>query len=138
MAHAAPAMPNYVRTPDGRLADPDATPDQRTYATFMHLSLFAVHFTGVIVLIALAMWLIKRKDSPFIEDHGKEAVNFQISLFLYSLIAGALIFTIIGMIIGIPLLIAVYVVAIVGSIRAAIAANRGEFFRYPITIRLIA
>lgn len=127
-------MPRYQQSHNGRLVDPDATSDQRTYATFTHLSLFAVHFTGLIVLIALAMWLIRRSDSPFIDDHGKEAVNFQLSLLIYSLISGVLTIVLIG----IPMLVAVYLLGIVGSILAAIAANRGEFYRYPMTIRLIA
>ncbi len=127
-------MPNYQQSPNGRLIDSDSTPDERTYATFMHLSVFAVNFTGIIILVALVMWLIKRKQSRFLDDHGKEAVNFQISLLIYSLISGLLVFVLVG----IPMLVAVYLLGMVGSVLAAIAANRGEFYRYPMTIRLVA
>lgn len=86
------------------------------------------------VVPALVMWLIKRHESPFIDDHGKEAVNFQISLLIYSVIGGLLVpFCFVG----VPVLIATYVLGIAGMIMAALAANRGEYFRYPATIRLI-
>lgn len=119
--------------PGQRLVDAAATPSERTYATFTHLSLLAVHVL-VPVIPALVMWLIRRHESPFLDDHGKEAVNFQISLLIYSVVGGLLVpFCFIG----VPVLIATYVLGIAGMIMAALAANRGEYFRYPATIRLV-
>ena len=80
------------------------------------------------------MWLIKRKDSPFLDDHGKEAVNFQISLVIYFFISAILMVVLVG----IALMAAVYVLGIVGMIMASVAANRGEYYRYPMCLRLIA
>src|SRR3546814_17569884 len=60
---------------------PDA--DQRTCAMFCHLAALSVLFTGVgFVLVPLVVWLIKRDDMPFVDDQGKEALNFNITVFL--------------------------------------------------------
>jgi uncharacterized Tic20 family protein len=119
----------------GRLVDPSVTPDQRTYATFMHLMLVIATVTAVpLVLGPLIMWLIKRDTSPFIDDHGREALNFNISILIYMLLSGLLF--ICG--VGVVVMPVVWVFGIVFSIIAAIAANRGEYYRYPACIRLIA
>jgi uncharacterized Tic20 family protein len=131
----AVAMNEGPRTASGRLVDPHAQEWERLYATFTHLSLLTIHVL-VPVIPALVMWLIKREKSPFIDDHGREAVNFQISLCLYAVI----IIPIIGLLtcmVGWLLYIPLYIVGIVGMIMAALAANRGEYYRYPATIRLL-
>ncbi len=129
----APDAPPHGQPATERYRDAAATPAERTYATFIHLSLLTVHLLMPVVP-ALVMWLIKRHESPFIDDHGKEAVNFQISLLIYSVIGGLLVpFCFVG----VPVLIATYVLGIAGMIMAALAANRGEYFRYPATIRLV-
>lgn len=122
----------------GKAFDPDATADERSFAMFMHLTLL-LNLTGIggpISFIAvLIMWLIKKDESPFLDDHGREAVNFQISLFLWGLILGlGAIFTC-----GLSLifLIAIPIVGAIGMIYAAVAANRGEFYRYPMTFRFL-
>lgn len=118
------------------LRDPAATPDQRTYALIMHLSLIASHFVPLALIIApLVMWLIKREESAFLDDHGKEAVNFQLSMLLYALGIGALSLVTCG--IAALAFIPLYVLAIVGMVLAAAAANRGEYYRYPACLRLI-
>ncbi len=119
--------------PRERVIDPDATPSERTYATFLHLTLLAFHIVFP-VIPALVMWQIKKSESPFLDDHGKEAVNFQISLLIYGL--GAALLMVVG--IGFLLLPVVYVLGIVGMIMGAVAGNRGEYFRYPMCLRLIA
>jgi uncharacterized Tic20 family protein len=117
------------------LIDPNATPADRTYATFMHLMLPIATFSVLpLVFGPLIMWLIRRQDSPFIDDHGKEALNYNISIFFYLFIS-ALTF-LCG--IGIVLMPLVWVMALVTSVLAAIAANKGEFYRYPMCIRIIA
>jgi len=101
---------------------------------FLHLTLLAVHLLPVPVVPALIMWLIKRDQSSFIDDHGKEAVNFQISLVLYSLVGFPLMF-VCG--IGIAVWVAAYVLGIVGLILASVAANKGQFYRYPVCLRFV-
>ena len=122
----------------GRAYDPDASSDERTYAMFMHLTLL-LNLTGVggpISFIAvLIMWMIKKDESPFLDDHGCEAVNFQISLFVWGLIFLAAILFTCGA--SALLILAIPVLGAVGMILAAIAANKGEFYRYPMTMRFI-
>jgi len=133
------AVDPSMETPDtntnGRMVDPHAQEWERTYCMFTHLSLLTVHML-VPVLPALALWLIKRDKSPFVDDHGREAVNFQISLLLYTLIAWPLA-TLITCGIGAVLIIPIYLLGIIGMIVAAIAANKGEYYRYPATIRFL-
>ena len=81
----------------------------------------------------LTVWLIKRGDSPEIDAHGKESLNFQISMLIYDAIAVILCV----ILIGIPILIALWVANTVLVIIASVKAGQGEFFRYPLTIRLI-
>ena len=64
-------------------------PDVRSYATFTHIVPLISHLGGPIVVpivAAIIMWQIKKDQSPFIDDHGREAVNFQISLAIYWLV----------------------------------------------------
>ena len=118
----------------GRYVVDDASPDERTYSTLMHLSILAHSLLPVMAfLIPLIMWLVKKDESGYINDHGREAVNFQISLGLYNIIASVLIFVLIGF----PLLIALQIFSVVAMILAAIASNRGELYRYPMTIRFL-
>lgn len=85
------------------------------------------------ILGPLVIWLAKREDSPEIDAHGKESVNFQISMLIYSVIAGILCFVLIG----IPILILLHFLNIIFVIIATIQASDGRLFRYPLSIRLI-
>lgn len=104
---------------------------------FMHLMLVIATFTVVpLILGPLIMWLIKKDESPFINDHGKEALNFNISAAIYYvlfIIAGFLTCGV-AWYVGLPLL---WVLTNVLSIIAAVSANRGEYYRYPACIRVI-
>ena len=79
------------------------------------------------------IWLAKRDESPEIDLHGKESVNFQISMLIYNVIAGLLCFVLIG----IPILIILHFLNIVFVVIAAIQASDGKLFRYPLSLRLI-
>ena len=79
------------------------------------------------------MWLIKRGDSPEIDAHGKESLNFQISMLIYDAIAAILCI----FLIGIPILIGLWVLNTVLVIIASVKASEGKFYQYPFTIRLI-
>lgn len=85
------------------------------------------------ILGPLLVWLLKKEQSPILEEHAREALNFQISISIYALIASILFFAVIGFVL-LPILI---IVQIVLMIKAALAADRGEFYRYPITFRFI-
>ena len=86
------------------------------------------------ILGPLIVWLIKRADSPEIDQHGKEALNFQISMLIYSIVAGILCLILIGF----ALLAILHVLNVVFVIIAAVRASDGQLYRYPLTIRLIA
>jgi uncharacterized Tic20 family protein len=109
--------------------------DVRRWAMFCHLgALVGLLGNGVgFLIVPLIVWLIKKDDHPFINEQGKESVNFQITMFL-ALFAGALLTLVL---IGIPILIAAMIMMIVLPIVAAIKASNGESYRYPLTIRFI-
>jgi uncharacterized Tic20 family protein len=93
-----------------------------------HLLGIFTHFVG-----ALIIWIIKKDDSPFVATEAKEALNFQITLFIGFFIAGILCVILIGFVMF-PLL---YLLNIVFSILGAIAASKGQHYRYPFALRLI-
>lgn len=94
---------------------------------------FFFHFLGHL-LGPLIVWLIKRGDSPEIDAAGKESLNFQISMLIYDIIAGILCLVLIG----IPILIALWVLNTVLVIIASVKTSNGEFYRYPLTIRFFS
>src|SRR5438552_12825891 len=105
----------------------------RTWTVLCHataLAGFFVPWAGHI-LGPLIVWLAKRGDSAEIDAYGKESLNFQISMLIYDAIAGVLCI----ILIGIPLLIALWVLNTVLVIIASIKASEGQFYRYPFTIR---
>lgn len=106
-----------------------------TWATFCHVGALSLYL-GIPfghIIVPLVLWLIKKKEYPFVDEQGKESLNFQISMSIYSLIAGLLAFALIGIFIF-PILIVVHVTFIVIAI---VKTNKGEHYRYPITIRVI-
>ena len=108
--------------------------DARTWAMFCHLGALAGYIIPFGNIIApLVIWLIKKDESPFVDDQGKESLNFQISITIYALVA--LLLTVI--VIGFFLLLAVGIFALVMVIIAAVKANDGEKYRYPLCIRFI-
>ncbi len=109
--------------------------DVRTWNVLCHataLAGFFVPWAGHI-LGPLIVWLAKRGDSPEIDEHGKESLNFQISMLIYNVIAGLLCLVLVGFII----LAILHILNLVLVIVASIQASEGKFYRYPITIRLI-
>ncbi len=85
------------------------------------------------ILGSLVVWLIKRHDSPYIDYHGKEALNFQIRLTLYLIVSGIFIIVLTGIL----LITGVGVAGIVPKIIAAVRTSEDEEFRYPMTIGLV-
>jgi hypothetical protein len=103
--------------------------DERTMAILCHvLSIFFWIFPPLII------YLIKKDESSYVAAHAKEAMNFQLSLFIYSIGAGILVL----LLIGILLLLAIYVAGIVLCIIATIKATENKLYRYPFCIRLIS
>ena len=106
----------------------------RTTAAAAHLSTF----TGLIVPFGsvigpLAIWLTRRDRDPFIDQAGREALNFGITIAIYGtvLVVAAL------MLVGIPFLIIGVVAWVVLASLAAVKASQGQAYRYPLTLRLV-
>src|SRR6266550_8818356 len=85
------------------------------------------------ILAPLIVWLAKRSDSPEIDAHGKEALNFQISMLIYNIIAAVFCLILVGFV----FLAILWVLNAVFVIIASIQASDGKFYRYPMTIRFI-
>ncbi len=85
------------------------------------------------IVVPLVVWLIKREDSLFVDDQGKEAVNFQITATIAMLLSGILI----PLLIGLLLFPIVLIGWLVLTIKATLQANQGIAYRYPFTLRLI-
>ena len=84
-------------------------------------------------LVPLFIWLSKKEEAPEVGDHAKESLNFQLSLTLYLLLSIPLIF--VG--IGVALIIVIVLLNVVLVIQAALEADKGRLFRYPLNLRLI-
>jgi len=106
----------------------------RNTAVAAHLSTFAglvVPFGSVIG--PLAVWLTRRHQDPFIDQAGREALNFGISIAIY----GAVVLAAALMLVGIPFLILGVVAWVVLASLAAVKASQGQPYRYPLTMRLV-
>jgi uncharacterized Tic20 family protein len=140
-----PAQQGYPVNERGRTYQPGLADDDKTWAMFAHLGLLGHIVLPVLsIAIPLVIWLTKKDKSAFIDDHGREAVNFQITLLIYAvalpIIAGVLgaLTCGIGLILMIPAVVGPYILGLIGMIQAAMAANRGEFYRYPMTFRFVS
>lgn len=114
---------------------PAGQTNAQRWALLAHLSGLVV-FLGLPfanLLAPLLIWIFKKRDSPVIEEHAREALNFQISMTIYFIVAGLAMFILIGF-----LLLPVLVIAdLVLCIKAAKDASDGKSVRYPFSLRLI-
>lgn len=98
-----------------------------------HLSALPFFYTLLGGIIApLVVWSIKKDEFAFVDVHGKEAINFQLTMLIYWGIAIALACLTFGASVGVATVFDVVLVVI-----ASVRANSGELYRYPFTIRLI-
>lgn len=120
--------------------------DQRQWAMFAHLSaLLGAILTGAFgggwgcFIGPLIIWLVKKDTMPFVDDQGKEALNFNITVaiaFLILLLLSVMTFGV-GLVLAVPLWIIIGIAWLVFTIIASIKANEGVRYRYPFTLRLI-
>ena len=120
----------------------------RNMAMLCHL----ISFVGIVfpfgnIVGPLVVWLTQRENSPFVDEHGKESINFQLSLIVYSfvgvlllLVSAILVIVFIGIfmliIVGLTVL-AFFVFSFIVIIIAAVRASNGEEYRYPLSIRFL-
>lgn len=117
-------VPPVVPAPSGRPSSND-----RLLAILCHLS----GFIGVPLILPLVIYLVMKEDSIFVKDHAREALNFHLSLFFYTLLCVPLVM----IVIGVPALVALGVFSAVVAILAAVKVSDGASYRYPLCIRLI-
>ncbi|MGY2216666.1 DUF4870 domain-containing protein [Pseudomonas sp. SDO558_S425] len=119
---------------DSQLPLPTPSKEVRQWAMLCHFSaFFGLMFPFGSLLGPLILWQVKKDADPFIDDQGKEALNFQITVG----IAWAVCFLLGFIVIGFVLMTVLVIGAVVMTIIAGIKANKGVAYRYPWTLRLI-
>lgn len=81
----------------------------------------------------LLVWLLKKNEFPYVDEQGKESLNFQISMTIYAVVALFLVFAVIG----IPLFVSLVILDVVFVVVASVKANSGKAYLYPLTIRIL-
>ena len=112
----------------------EQNPEAKNWAMFCHLSAlvgFIIPFGNIIG--PLIIWQMKKNEFPFVDDQGKQALNFQISMTIYIFVSILLII----IAVGILLLIILGVVSLILTVIAAINASNGTSYRYPLTIEFV-
>jgi len=123
----APETPTSS-TPAETVQQLEPNKDARTMALLCHLLAIFTSFVGPLIV-----WLIKKDQSPYVDKQGKEALNFQITV----VIAYCVAFLLSLLCIGLILLPIIWVVDLIFCIMGCVAANKGQNYRYPVSLRLI-
>jgi uncharacterized Tic20 family protein len=108
--------------------------DEKLWATLIHLSPLVAGIIGLPFLGPLIGYLVLRDRGPFVRWHTAQALNFQLTVLLAYIVSLLLAIIVIGFF----LLAVVWVISIVFMIIAAVAANRGEYYKYPLTINFVS
>lgn len=123
---------------------PDASSSQHNWRLLAHASALIQFLGPPSVVGPLVVWLMKRND-PVVEPHARAALNFQLTLLIYFVVGGlaavVLLFTIIGIALSVLIvlfLLLLLVLEVVFAILATMAASRGELYRYPLSLELVA
>jgi uncharacterized Tic20 family protein len=107
--------------------------DERTWGMLAHLSALIAGLAGLSFLGPLIVMLTKGKEYLYVDHHAKEALNFQITVYLAVIVCIPLVL----IFIGILLIMAVSLGALILTIIAAVKANEGVMYRYPFCIRFV-
>jgi uncharacterized Tic20 family protein len=117
------------------LNEPMGEDEERKWAMFAHIGTFSSMIIPLGNFIApIVIWQLKKNESEFVADQAKESLNFQITIIIYALISFLLVFIFIGFFLIFALVIFSLIVVIVAGVKA----NDGEYYRYPMCIRLIS
>ena len=107
--------------------------DERTWAMLAHLGSFVAAYIALGLVAPLIVLLVKGNESAYVRAHSVESLNFQITALIAALVSIPFVF----ILIGIPMLIVIGVLYLIWVIQASIAANRGEYYRYPVNWRIV-
>ena len=109
-------------------------PQERNWGMFCHLSALAGCFIPFGNIIGpLLVYKMKREEFDFVDDQGKEALNFQITMTIALLISALLVLILVGLLLLILVGLVCLIFTVIGSLRAA----QGEFYRYPFSYRFL-
>jgi uncharacterized Tic20 family protein len=109
--------------------------ETRRWALFLHLSVLAGYALPIAgIAVPIAIWQLMKDSLPKIDSHGKNAINWVISFVIY-VVVGIILIPAFGL--GILVLSVVGVLAVVFPIIAAIKANNGEVWKYPLSISIL-
>jgi uncharacterized Tic20 family protein len=103
--------------------------NDKIWTVLSHLSFFI----GVPFLLPLVVYFVMRKESEYVAENAREALNFHISVLIYSICCVPLVFIFIGA----PLLVAIGISSLILAVVAAVKASDGLCYRYPLTLRLV-
>lgn len=120
--------PTWTPPPPAPPLRPD---EERTWAILVH----ALPLLGTGFVVPLVVWLVYRSRGAFLEHHARESLNFQITVTLAGMVAAVLAVVTFGA--GVPAVLVVVLAWVVLGILAAVAASRWEWYRYPVTLRLV-
>jgi uncharacterized protein len=111
------------------------TENERTWAMLAHLSALAGLVMPLIGIVIgpLVVWLARRDESPFVAEHAREALNFNITVLIGAVVCALLMLVFVGFLLGTALFIAWLVMTLV----AAIKASEGRTYQYPFSLRLV-
>lgn len=107
--------------------------EERTWCTLMHVSQLLV-YSAIGIIVPIAMWILGKDKSDMVRRHGNRMMNWIISGFIYGCVAALLWFVVIG----IPISFGLFIMSIAFPIIAAVKANNGETWSYPLAIRFLS
>ncbi len=113
----------------------DISERERKWGVAAHLAAFlgvlGIPFANI--LGPFAVWLLMKEDSDWVEEQARESMNFQISMTIYTIVAGIMIIILIGFVLVPLLILANFVLVIIASVKA----SDRESYRYPVNLRLV-
>ncbi len=124
----SPSPVDYATAQPGGYTGPAPTKEETNMAMLIYILGIFTGFIGPLIL-----WLVKKNESAFINDQGKEVLNFQITAFLAYVVCIILMFVIIGLFLF-PVVVVCYLVFL---IIGATKANKGIAYRFPFALRLL-
>lgn len=131
---APPPSPPQAAPPAAPQVVEGLSAEAKQWAMFAHLSaLIGLVLPFCSLLGPLIVWQMKKAEFPFVDDQGKEALNFQITVAIAMLVSVLLMLVVIGILLAFVVGIGAIVFTVIGGIKA----NNGETYRYPMTLRLI-
>ena len=127
-------MENYFGSDPQYIKNKDVSTEEKNLAVIMHLSILAgilIPFVGL--LVPVVIWALKKNESPYLDDQGKEVINFIINIFIAGTLVGILCLIIIGFILIVPVALFLIIMPIV----AAVKCSDGAYYKYPFIFRFI-